>query len=283
MEHAPSKQRLESEVGVTQTGEGRSLWLSSVSPALGHLVPLVVALVVVTVVWEVWTRVADVPVYIVPGPITVAERLFGDFGFFAGHGVVTLLEALGGFLLGSAVAISAATVMVHSRFLERGLFPLAVLVKVTPMVAVAPLFVIWFGFGFVPIVLVAALITFFSVLVNAMTGLKSVSPGALDFFRSVQASNTEIFFKLRVPSSLPYLFAAFRIAIPLSVIGAFVGEFFGGGRGLGGVIFVAHHNLDMPTSFSAILVLAFMGIGLTIVTSYVERRVLFWHESFVGS
>lgn len=283
MEHAPSKHRLESEPGATQVDQGRSPWLSSVSPALGHIVPLAAALVVVTVVWEVWTRVADVPVYIVPGPLTVAERLFGDIGFFLEHGAVTFLEALGGFLLGSAVAITAATVMVHSRFLERGLFPLAVLVKVTPMVAVAPLFVIWFGFGFVPIVLVAALITFFSVLVNAMTGLKSVNPGALDFFRSVHASNREIFFKLRVPSSLPYLFAAFRIAIPLSVIGAFVGEFFGGGRGLGGVIFVAHHNLDMPTSFSAILVLAFMGIGLTVLTSYVERRVLFWHESFVGS
>ena len=283
MEYPPTKHGVEPEADVQGLEAPRGLRLPSVTLTLGHLVPLAVALAALTGVWDLWTRVADVPVYIVPGPLTVAKRLTGDIGFFASHGAVTFLEALGGFLLGSAVAMVAATLMVHSRFLERGLFPLAVLVKVTPIVAVAPLFVIWFGFGFAPIVLIAALITFFTVLVNALTGLRSVNPGALDFFRSVHASNREIFLMLRVPSSLPYLFAAFRIAVPLSIIGAFVGEFFGGSRGLGGVIFVAHHNLDMPTSFSAILVLAFMGIGLTILTSYVERRVLFWHESLIAS
>jgi NitT/TauT family transport system permease protein len=109
-----------------------------------------------------------------------------------------------------------------------------------------------------------------------------VNSGALDFFRSLHASRTEIFLKLRVPSALPYLFAAFRIAIPLSVIGAVVGEFFSGDRGLGSVIFVAHHNLDMPTAFSAILCLAFIGIALTVATAYLEKRVLFWHESFIA-
>ncbi len=235
------------------------------------------------VVWEVCTRVGDVPVYIVPGPIAVFRRLVGDPGFFAGHGGVTLLEAAAGFSLASAVAIGGAALMAHSRVLERSLLPLAVLVKVTPIVAVAPLFVIWFGFGSMPKALIAALITFFPVLVNALTGLKSVNPGALDFFRSVHASKGEILLKLRAPSSLPYLFAAFRIAVPLSVIGAVVGEWFTGDRGLGSVIIVAHNNLDMPTLFSAILTLAFIGIGLTILTSYAERRVLFWHQSFIAS
>jgi NitT/TauT family transport system permease protein len=233
--------------------------------------------------WELWTRVADVPEYIVPAPLIVLRRLAGDIGYFAGHGAITLLEALGGFLLGSAVAITAATLMAHSRFLDRTLFPLAVLVKVTPIVAVAPLFVIWFGFGSLPKVLIAALITFFPVLVNALTGLRSVNPGTLDFFRSVDASAREVFFKLRVPSSLPYLFAAFRIALPLSIIGAVVGEWFTGDMGLGSVIIVAHNNLDMPTLFSAVLALAFIGITLTVLLSYFERRVLFWHEAFLAS
>ena len=173
--------------------------------------------------------------------------------------------------------------MAHSRVLERSLFPLAVLVKVTPIVAVAPLLVIWLGFGSLPIALIAALITFFPVLVNAMSGLRSVNPGALDFFHSLHASRKEIFFRLRVPSSLPYLFAAFRIAIPLSVIGAVVGEYFSANRGLGSVVIVAHNNLDMPTLFSAILSLAFIGISLTIATPYLERRVLFWHESSIAT
>ena len=139
-------------------------------------------------------------------------------------------------MLGAAVAFTGATLMAHSRFLERTLLPIAILVKVTPIVAVAPLFVIWFGFGSLPKIFIASLITFFPVLVNAMVGLRAVNPGALDFFRSLHASRTETYLKLRLPSSLPYLFAAFRISIPLSVIGAVVGEWFSGDRGLGSVI-----------------------------------------------
>ncbi len=257
------------------------LSVGSVWPVVRILAPPVIALGALAVGWELWTRMADVPVYIVPGPLVVMERLLGDISYFAGHGVVTLLRAFVGFAVGLAVALTGAILMAHSRFLEKSLLPVAVLVKVTPIVAVAPLFVIWFGFGSLPIVLIAAMITFFPVLVNAVTGFRSVNPGALDFFRSLHASDRQIFFKLRAPSALPYLFAAFRIAVPLSVIGAVVGEFFSGGRGLGGVIFVAHHNLDMPTSFAAILVLASTGISITILTSIVERRVLFWHESVI--
>ena len=166
------------------------------------------------VAWEAWVRAAAIPVYIVPAPSAVITRLAGDFGFFALHGGITLAEALAGFALGAAVAFTGATLMAHSRFLERSLFPIAILVKVTPIVAVAPLFVIWFGFGSLPKVLIASLITFFPVLVNAMVGLRAINPGALDFFRSLHASRTETYLKLRLPSSLPYLFAAFRISIP---------------------------------------------------------------------
>ena len=253
--------------------------LSSLLSAAGYLLPPTLTLLAVAAAWESWVRVADVPTYIVPAPSVVVRRLLEEIGFFARHGGITLAEAMGGFALGSAVAFTGATAMAHSRLVERSLFPVAVLVKVTPIVAVAPLFVIWFGFGSIPKVLIAALITFFPVLVNAMTGLRSVNPGALDFFRSLHASGKETFLQLRVPSSLPYLFAAFRIAIPLSVIGAVVGEWFSGDRGLGSVIIVAHNNLDMPTLFSAILTLAFMGIGLTMLTAHLEKRVLFWHES----
>ena len=283
MELLPSKRVPTPETTSETTGLPSPFRVASRSSVFRNVLPPGVALVLIVVVWELWTRIADVPVYIVPGPLLVITGLLEDYDFFARHGAITLLEAAAGFLLGSAVAFTAATLMVHWRIVERTLYPLAVLVKVTPIVAVAPLFVIWFGFGSFPKVLIAALITFFPVLVNGLIGLRSVNPGSLDFFRSVNASRREIFVKLRVPSSLPYLFAAFRIAIPLSVIGAVVGEWFTGDRGLGSVIIVAHNNLDMPTLFAAVLVLALMGIGLTILTSYVERRVLFWHESFIAS
>ena len=251
--------------------------------AAAYIVPPGVALALLIVGWELWTRLGSVPEYIVPAPLVVLDRLFGDLGFFARHGVITVLEALGGFVLGATVAIVGATLMAHSRFVERTLFPMAVLVKVTPIVAIAPLFVIWFGFGSAPKVLIAALITFFPVMVNALTGLRSVNPGALEFFRSLSATRRQIYFKLRAPSSLPYLFAAFRIAIPLSVIGAVVGEWFSGDRGLGSVIIVAHNNLDMPTLFSAVLTLAAIGVSLTVLVSYLEGRLLFWHETAIVS
>lgn len=248
----------------------------------GYLLPPAVALAAAVAAWEAWTRAARVPEYIVPAPSVVLQRLAGDMGYFALHGGITLAEALGGFALGAAVAFAGATLMAHSRFWERSLLPLAILVKVTPIVAVAPLFAIWFGLGSLPKVLIAGLITFFPVLVNGMVGLRAVNPDALDFFSSLAASRADIYLKLRLPSSLPYLFAAFRIAIPLAVIGAVVGEFFSGNTGLGWVIITAHYNLDMPTLFAAVLVLAFFGVALTALTAYAERRMLFWHESSVG-
>ncbi len=248
-------------------------------PAMGYLLPPLVALMLAGVAVEAWVRLAGIRDYLVPAPSNVLDRLFGDLGFFAKEGAVTLTGALAGFGLGAAVSIALAIAMAHSRPVERGIFPLAILVKVTPIVAVAPLFSIWFGFSTWPKIIIAAFLTFFPVLVNAVVGFRSVSPGALDFARSLQASRREVFWHLRAPSSLPYLFAAFRITIPLSVIGAVVAEWFTGSSGLGRVIFVANGNLDTNTVFSAIITLAVIGIGLTTVTTVIERRLVFWHES----
>ena len=250
-------------------------------PLAWYVLPPAIALSLAAVVCEAWTRLANVPTYIFPAPSAVLAKLFGDAGYFAVHGAVTVVEAAAGFVLGSAIAVALGVAMSYSRAAERTLLPIALLVKVTPVVAVAPLFVIWFGFGSGPKVLIAALITFFPVMVNTLIGLRSVSPGALDFLRSLDASDMEILLKLRVPSALPYLFAAFRIAVPLSVIGAVVGEWFTGDRGLGSVIIVAHNNIDMPTLFAAVVTLAIIGVTLTAVLAYAERKVLFWHESFI--
>ena len=183
-----------------------------------YVVPPALAILLLVLGWELWVRLAGLPEYIVPTPSAILVRLFGDLGFFAHHGSIALIEALAGFALGAAVAFIGASLMAHSRFLERSLFPIAILVKVTPVVAVAPLFVIWFGFGSFPKILIASLITFFPVLVNGMIGLRAVNPGSLDFFTSVNASKREVYLKLRIPSSLPYLFAAALTAIVLIFI-----------------------------------------------------------------
>jgi NitT/TauT family transport system permease protein len=267
--------------GVLAAPWGRQRLLRLLRTAALHLVPPIAALGTAAGVWEAWVRARDIPTYLVPAPSVVVRRMAEDPAFFAQEGWSTLYGALLGFALGSAVAIVLATVMAHSRIMERSLFPLAILVKVTPIVAIAPLLAIWFGFGLMPKVFIAALIVFFPVMVNALVGFRSVNPRALELMRSLAASPAEVFLKLRVPSSLPYLFAAFKVSIPLSVIGAVVAEWFSGDSGLGRVIQVANNNLDMPTAFGAIFSLAILGIGLFLLTSAIERRLLFWHESAV--
>jgi NitT/TauT family transport system permease protein len=127
---------------------------------------------------------------------------------------------------------------------------------------------------------VAALISFFPFLVNAITGFRSVSPGAMEFVQSLRASPLDVFLKLRAPSALPYLFAALKVSLPLSLIGAVVAEWFSGDKGLGLVIFTANYELNTPTLFAAIAVLAVIGVALNTAASVLERRVLFWHEAF---
>ena len=157
--------------------------------------------------------------------------------------------------------------------------PLALSMKMTPLVAIGPVLVIAMGFGTEPKVAMAALLCFFPTLVNAITGFRDVNIGALEFMQSINASKWQVFWKLRWPSALPYLFAALKVTYPLALTGAVVAEWFVGNRGLGLVIYRANSNLDTPTLFAAIAVLALTGIAIYGMISALERRVLFWHES----
>ncbi len=246
---------------------------------LATVVPATLGLAVLLAVWEAWVKLRHVKPYLVPSPDKVAVKLYENPSLFAREGLQTLEGAMLGFALGGLIAVALATVMSQSKWLERALFPTAILVKVTPIVAIAPLLTIWFGFGLMPKVFIAALIVFFPIMVNALVGFRSVNPTSLALLESLAASRLEIFLRLRVPSSLPYLFAAFRVSIPMSVIGAVVAEWFSGDRGLGRVIYIANNNLDMATAFAGVITLALIGVGLFLLTTVIERRVLFWHES----
>ena len=258
----------------------RDLWRTAVHAVLHYALPPALALAALLAVWEIWVRWRDIAIIVAPAPSDILSRFFEDPRFFWGEGGYTLYEATLGLLLGSAVAIVLAVLIAHSSLAERSLFPLAIAIKVTPLVAIAPVLVIILGFGTTPKVIVAALLSFFPMLVNAMTGFRDVDPRAFDFLRSVRANPWQVFWKLRVPSALPYLFAALKVAYPLALIGAVVAEWFTGDRGLGLVIFVANYNLDTPTLFAAILVLAVTGVMINILISLLERHFLFWHESF---
>ena len=245
--------------------------------ALGDVVVAAIALLVVALVLEVWTTSLRVPGYLMPAPSAIGGRLVRDGGWFASEAAVTFVEAAAGFAVGTSLAFAGASAMTISRALERTVFPLAILVKLTPIVAVAPLFTLWFGFGAAPKVAIAALITFFPMLVNAFVGLRSVDPQELAFLETLGASRSEIFWRLRAPSALPYLFSAARVSTNLALIGAVVAEWTGAEQGLGRVIFVANANLDLTALFGAVLVLASIGIAVNALVSALERRVLHWH------
>jgi NitT/TauT family transport system permease protein len=192
------------------------------------------------------------------------------------HTSITALESALGFFLGSIFGILLAVAFVRSRTLEMGIYPYAIALKTVPIVAIAPLLIVWFGNGILPKVIVSAIISFFPVVVNTTKGLRNVDAEAFDLFDSMSASRRQVFFKLRVPSSLPYLFAALRISSTLAVIGAIVGEFSGSDRGLGFYIMISSLRLETVDMFVGIILSSFLGIIFFYSVALVERLVIPW-------
>jgi NitT/TauT family transport system permease protein len=236
----------------------------------------VALLVGVLALWELAVWAWRVPTFLLPGPSAVATRLVSDPLFFAREGLVTLAEALGGLLIGGALALGAGLLMARWRWLERALLPVAIVAKVTPVVVVAPLFVLWFGFGAWPRLLIAALLAFFPILIGAVAGLRAVPTAAREVLLTLDASATEEALLLRLPSALPQLFAALKVATTLALLGAVVAEWVGGDRGLGRAILLANSNLDTTTALAGVATIASIGIALIGVLTLLERRYVFW-------
>ena len=230
--------------------------------------------------WELAIAVYDIQKFALSSPIDILRHLGSDLSFYVDNARTTMWEAFVGFAIAFVLAMLAATAMAQSRFLERAVLPLAVLVQVTPIIAYAPAIVIWQGFGFKPIVIVTSLVCFVPFLINGLTGLRSVDPSLIELARSVDASGTEVFFKLRLPSALPSIFSAARIAVGLALIGAVLGEFFAGvSRGLGYAVKVGQaRNLPLQI-WGSVFTLAIIGAVATLLITGLERLVLHWHSS----
>lgn len=230
--------------------------------------------------WELYVRLLDVSPLTLPPPSRVIRHIADDPSFYVSNGWVTLKEALAGFLIALASALVVATAMAHSRFVERATVPVVVLIQSTPVAVLSPVFLVWFGFGPTPMVLVAALFALVPFLANAHTGLRSVDHDTLEVLRSVDASRREILWRLRLPHALPPLFAAARICVSLALTGAVIGELYGGAtHGLGYQTRTAQARSLVDQLWGSVLSLAFMGIVLTLAVMTLERRVLRWHVS----
>jgi len=228
------------------------------------------------VLWEGGVAVSRIPPYLLPAPSRVVQTLLANSGLYANAFLITIGEALAGLVLGLAAGSLIAALLTLRPGLEGGVMTLAILLKSTPMVAVAPLLTLWLGFGVLPKIIITALLTFFPALVNLLTGLQRPDPILLDLFRSWRASRWEIFIRLRVPSSLPYLFAALKISAPLALIGAVVAEWTGASGGLGRTMWLAYSNLNLPFLFAAIFLLAAAGMTLYWLLAYAEQKAIFW-------
>ena len=246
----------------------RKLWRSRIMPALGVFVLL----------FSWWAIVTgfNVKPFIAPSPFLVLDTLYAKRAVLLDNLIPTALEAAGGFLLGTLVAIVIATIFVHNKTLNDIFFPVALMLNAIPIVAKAPVLVLIMGNGMEPKIAIAALVCFFPTLVNMVRGLDAANPQALELMRVLSASKTEVFFKLRLFSSLPYLFSALRIAASLSVIGAVVGEWIGATRGIGALIIQATYNFDSALLYSAIVMSAFLSGSFFLVVALLERSIVRW-------
>lgn len=270
--------RLELAAARTSLTPADVLRAGVVSRLGGAWIPLF-GLIAAFALWEGAVRITGTPTFVLPTPSATLERLWRELPSLSYELLFTLAGAGIGLTIGFAIGILGGVVMAQWRMLERSLFPLAVVLKLVPFIAIAPLLRIWLGYELAPKIFLAALITFFPVLVNCISGLRAADPLALELFQSVGADRTETLRHLRWHFALPYLFAALKLGVNLAVIGALVGEFFGSDHGIGNVISLADKTIDMRLMFAAIVLLAITGVVLTVLTNVLERRVLFWHES----
>jgi len=242
------------------------------------VLPGTIAFAVVFGIWQIGVDVSHVSPIELVSPSSIFHELWRNPSLYWDSAWVTGQEAFWGFIVAFVVAIGAAVVIAHSRIMERALAPLVVMLQVTPIIALGPPLVIWLGFGPQPKIVLAALITFVPLLTNAVVGFRAVDPSTLEVMRSVNASKVDVFLRLRVPHSLPYVLAATRICIGLALIGAVVAEFFGSSAGLGYVMVSGQKNLDVYEVWASIFVLIFMGVVGVSVVSLLGHRLLGWTE-----
>ncbi len=227
-------------------------------------------------IWQFGVRIFGVPTYIAPAPSDVVAVFSDEFPLLLRNFWPTLYESVTGFFVGNLAAILIAVAFVHSRTVERAFFPIAVFINTIPILAIAPILVLIFGAGLTAKVVIAALICFFPTLVNMVRGLQAVSPQALELARILSASKSEIFWKMRLPSSLPFLFSALKIAATTCVIGAIVGEWIGADVGLGALIIDSTFNFRSPLLYATVFMSSGLSVLLFVLVSIAEKLIVRW-------
>ena len=252
----------------------------SLHAALGRvrlwLIPVAI-LAVLVAAWEIWVQMAEVPKWQLPAPSAIVTELAVSRALLWDHTLVTLEEIVVGFAAALGAGLLLAAAIAYSRVMERSIYPIVIASQTVPIIAIAPLLLIWVGYGLTPKIIVVALICFYPIAVNTVDGLKAVDPDMVNLVRTLGASRWQIFTKLQVPTALPFMFSGIKIGISVSVIAAVIAEWVGASEGLGYLITYSQPLFLTARVFAAILVLSVMGIVLFLLASTVERMMLPWH------
>jgi NitT/TauT family transport system permease protein len=248
-----------------------SRWLQVYGAPAGAIAALIGA-------WEAGVRVAGVPVWLLPPPSGIAAALWEWRAQAPRHLWATFSEVVGGFLLAVVVAVPIAVAIVYSPFFRRVAYPVLLVFQSVPKVAMAPLLLLYLGYGVQTNVTVAAIVAFFPIVVNTVTGLESVEPELIQLSRCLEAGPLRIFWKVRLPWALPHVFSALKVAVSLAVIGAVVGEFVGSDRGLGYAIVTASSSMNTSLVFGIMALLALMGIAVFYVVWFIEALACPWYQ-----
>lgn len=240
---------------------------------LQRTVPVIVALCLFIACWHIACIAFSIPEYLLPSPLRVMIVAYQNIGSLARDTFATVFEASLGFLLANVVSLAIAIAFCHSNWLERSLYPYIIALKSVPVVAMSPLLVLWLGYGYSGKIVMAGVVAFFPLVVNATRGLKAADPHALDLMTSLSATRSQILFKLRLPTAIPYIFSALKISSPMAVIGAIVAEMTGAQSGLGFAIMIASMQIDTPLMFAAISASSLVGLAFFLAVVALERSI----------
>lgn len=251
--------------------------LNLASRWLNGLLPVSVVLLAL-IVWEICVHMFQVPAWILPAPTDVFSTLIQDGSLILYHAVTTIKESILGLLLATAAAIILAVFLDSSQWVRKAFYPLLITSQTIPIIALAPLFLIWFGYGMLPKVLIVALVCFFPIAVNVSDGFRETDPEMLKLLKANGAKGIQIFWKVKLPSSLPFFFSGMRIAATYSVMGSVIGEWLGGSRGLGIQLIRAAQSYRTDLLFAIIVVIVMLSLLVFSIVELLSRVMMPWND-----
>jgi NitT/TauT family transport system permease protein len=243
------------------------------------------AFAVLLAIWEAAVRILHVPDFILPPPTAIGASLYYGLksGLFVQHFFVTAFQTLAGFVLAALFGIGMGALIAQFRIVERTIYPWLVALQALPKIAIAPLIIVWAGYGIESKIVIVALVALFPILVNTIVGLKSCDQGKLDLMQSLGATGWETFRLVRLPNALPFVFAGLNVAIVLAILGSIVGEFVGSKAGLGNLILEANFQFNVAQMFAILVILGAFGVALSMAVRFIQGRLMFWNAGFSQS